>query len=203
MYEAGYGSSRQLYERAAERLGMTPGDYRRGGRGVRVGWTVVGCALGRLLLAATPRGACLVALGDDEAALAAALRDELPRAELTRDDAGLAAWAASLADQVEGLKPRLAVPLDLRGTEFQKSVWRELCAIPLGQTRTYREVARRLGRPRAARAVARACATNPVSVLVPCHRVIREDGGLGGYRWGVGRKQALLAKERAGTGGQA
>jgi AraC family transcriptional regulator of adaptative response/methylated-DNA-[protein]-cysteine methyltransferase len=182
---------------------MTPGDYRRGGRGVRVGWTVVGCALGRLLLAATPRGACLVALGDDDAALAAALRDELPQAELTRDDDGLAAWAASLAGQVEGLQPRLAVPLDVRGTAFQKSVWRELCAIPHGQTRTYREVARRLGRPTAARAVARACATNPVSVLVPCHRVVREDGGLGGYRWGVGRKQALLAREQAAAGGQA
>jgi AraC family transcriptional regulator of adaptative response/methylated-DNA-[protein]-cysteine methyltransferase len=198
LYEAGYGSSSRLYERAASQLGMTPGAYRNGGRAVEIGYTLLTTPLGRLLLAATERGVCMVSLGDADAPLETALREEFPQAALHRDDERLGKWAAALREHLNGDRPHLDLPLDVQATAFQRRVWQELCAIPYGQTRSYADVARQLGQPTAARAVARACATNPVSLLVPCHRVVRGDGGLGGYRWGLKRKQALLEREKEG-----
>jgi AraC family transcriptional regulator of adaptative response/methylated-DNA-[protein]-cysteine methyltransferase len=199
MYEAGYGSSSRLYERAASQLGMTPATYQRGGGGMRLRYTVTDCPLGRLLLAATERGVSAVSLGDDDGALVESLRREYPLAEVTRDDAGLGEWLRDLLEHLHGRQPHLDLPLDVRATAFQRRVWQELQAIPYGSTRSYAEIARRLGRPTATRAVARACATNPVSVVIPCHRVVREDGGLGGYRWGLERKQKLLEREKQNT----
>lgn len=196
MMEAGYGSSSRLYERASAQLGMTPGTYQRGGAAMRIGYTVAACPLGLLLLAGTERGICAVYLGDDEGKLAAELAREFPAAEVQRDDESLNEWVSELVDHLSGQQPHLDLPLDVRATAFQWRVWQELQAIPYGSTRSYSEIARALGQPSAARAVARACATNPVSIVVPCHRVVREDGGLGGYRWGLDRKQALLDQEK-------
>jgi AraC family transcriptional regulator of adaptative response/methylated-DNA-[protein]-cysteine methyltransferase len=198
MYEAGYGSSSRLYERADHQLGMTPATYQNGGPRVRVRYTIIDCPLGRLLMAGTDRGVCAVSLGDGDAELEAFLHDEYPAAEVTRDDGALAGWVAAVVRHLEGQQPHLDLPLDVRATAFQRRVWQELCRIPYGGTKTYGEVARAIGRPEAVRAVARACATNPVSIIVPCHRVVGSDGSLTGYRWGVQRKRALLAKEREG-----
>jgi len=199
LYDVGYGSSSRLYERAPEQLGMTPATYQRGGAGMRIGYTIVDCPLGRLLVAATERGVCAVSLGDSDAALEAFLAGEYPAAEIRRDDGGLGRWIGPFLGHLQGRQPDLDLPVDVRATAFQRRVWEELQSIPYGRTRTYGEIARRLGHPRAARAVARACATNPASIIIPCHRVVREDGGLGGYRWGVQRKQALLDLERASS----
>lgn len=168
---------------------------RRRGVRERIGYTLTTCVLGRLLLAGTRRGICALTLGDEDADLEAALRAVFPQAELVHEDESLRAWAEEVSARLTGSAADVDLPLDMRGTAFQQRVWEELRAIPSGQTRTYAEVAERIGRPSAVRAVARACATNPVSVLVPCHRVIRTDGGLGGYRWGLERKEALLARE--------
>ncbi len=197
LYDAGFGSSSRLYERAPRHLGMTPGAYRRGGRGMRIAYTITASPLGRLLVAATERGLCAVSLGDADPPLEAALRAEYPSAEVRRDDEGLGRWVAALMRYLHGQAPRLALPLDIQATAFQRQVWEALRAIPYGATRSYGEVARALGRPAAARAVARACAANPVALVIPCHRVVRGDGGLGGYRWGLDRKRALLAREGA------
>ena len=195
LYHAGYGSSSRLYEQAAAQLGMTPATYRRGGRGVQMNYSIVVCPLGRLLVAATERGICALYLGSSDAELEAALGAEFPEAERRRDEAGLGEWTATLVKHLDGAQPSLDLALDIRATAFQRRVWEELRKIPYGGTRTYSEVARAIGRPTAARAVARACATNPVSVVIPCHRVVREDGGLGGYRCGLERKRALLETE--------
>ena len=196
LYEVGYGSSRGLYERASTQLGMTPGTYRRGGRGMSLRYTLADSPLGRLLLAATERGVSAVYLGDGDAELEQALRREYPEATVGRDDVTLRQWLNELLGHLRGRQPHLDLPLDVQATAFQWRVWQELQKIPYGSTRTYGEVAEALGQPTAARAVARACATNPVSVVIPCHRVVREDGGLGGYRWGLKRKQALLDQEK-------
>ncbi len=200
LYEVGYGSSRSLYERASAQLGMTPGEYRRGGKGMCLRYTLADCPLGRLLLAATERGVSAVYLGDRDAVLEKALRKEYPAASVERDDNTLRVWLKELLDHLHGQQPHLELPLDVQATAFQWRVWQELQAIPAGSTRTYGEIAEALGQPTAARAVARACATNPVSVLIPCHRVIREDGELGGYRWGLHRKRALLDREKKEAG---
>jgi AraC family transcriptional regulator of adaptative response/methylated-DNA-[protein]-cysteine methyltransferase len=196
MYEAGFGSSSRLYERASTHLGMTPGTYRRGGPAVAIRYTITDCALGRLLLAGTERGVCAVSLGDDDAALEAFLGGEFPAAEVCRDDENLQPWVEAVVRHLAGRQPHLDLPLDVRATAFQWRVWQELRAIPYGSTRTYSQVAEAIEQPTAVRAVARACATNPVAVVVPCHRVIRRDGDLGGYRWGLKRKEAMLKKER-------
>lgn len=196
LFEAGYGSTSRLYERASVQLGMTPAAYQRGGPAVQMRYTVVSCPLGRLLLAATERGVCAVCIGDEDGPLEAALTAEYPAAEVRRDDAGLNPWADDLLSHLNGRLPHLNLPIDVRATAFQRRVWQELLAIPYGDTRSYSEIARALGQPTAARAVARACATNPVAVLIPCHRVLREGGALGGYRWGLERKKALLEQER-------
>lgn len=197
VYEAGYGSPSRVYEDGAVRLGMPPMAYRRGGEGLHIRWSVVGTALGRALVAVTERGVCTVALGDDDAALEAGLREEFPRAQLERVDAGrdefLAPRVRAVAEALAGRSARL--PVELVGTAFQQRVWQALMRIPPGETRSYAGLAAELGLPRGARAVARACAGNRVAVLVPCHRVVRGDGSLGGYRWGLPRKRELLARE--------
>jgi len=200
LYDAGYGSSSRLYERATSQLGMTPATYRRGGRGARIRYTTTACPLGRLLVAATERGVCAVSLGDDDATLVAALRDEYFEAEISEDKSALGRWGEVLLGFLEGRLRAIDLPLDICATAFQQRVWELLRTIPYGETLTYSEMARRLGAPRAARAVGRACASNPVPLVIPCHRAVRADGGLGGYRWGVERKQALLESERKKQG---
>ncbi len=196
LYEAGYGSSSRLYERSDAQLGMTPATYRRGGQGMRIAFTVVPCALGRLLVGATKRGISAVYLGDSREKLHAALRAEYPRAEIHGDANGLSRWVTAILRQLRHESQELDLPLDVRATAFQQRVWEALRRIPYGTTRTYSQIAKSLGKPKATRAVARACAANPVSIIVPCHRVVREDGNLAGYRWGIERKRALLENER-------
>jgi AraC family transcriptional regulator, regulatory protein of adaptative response / methylated-DNA-[protein]-cysteine methyltransferase len=196
-YEAGFATGRRVYETADDALGMTPGAYRRRGVGVTIHYTVVPVSLGLLLVAVTERGICGVSLGDTDESLVAALRAELPEAELVRTTDARDRLVDSVVAHVEGTTRGDELPLDVRATAFQWQVWRALQRIPEGATRTYQEIARELGQPSAARAVARACASNRVAVLIPCHRVVRGDGGLGGYRWGVARKAALLAREGA------
>ncbi len=197
VYEAGYGSSSRVYERANAQLGMTPATYARGGAGTEIAYAVVPCSLGRLLVAATPRGVCRVALGDTVTTLEAGLAAEFPAARICKDQtAHLKQSVAAILRYLEGQEPHLALPLDIRATAFQRRVWQDLQKIPYGETRSYADVARRIGRPTASRAVARACATNPVAMVIPCHRVVKEGGDLGGYRWGEDRKRALLKRER-------
>jgi AraC family transcriptional regulator of adaptative response/methylated-DNA-[protein]-cysteine methyltransferase len=196
IYEAGFGSSSRVYERAAGALGMTPATYSRGGRGVAIRYAVVPSPLGQLLVAATPRGVCRIALADSPVTLERDLEREFPAAVMTRDTGSLAAWTGAIVRYLQGREPSLDLPLDIRATAFQQRVWNELRKIPYGRTRSYQAVARAIRRPNATRAVARACASNPVSLAIPCHRVIREDGDLGGYRWGVERKRRLLEIER-------
>lgn len=198
LYDAGYGSPSRLYEQGATKLGMTPATYRAGGRGVAIRWTVVDTVLGRTLVAATERGICAVELGDDDATLERRLREEFALAQLERVEAGRDDF---LAPRLRAVAERLAggdadVPVDLLGTGFQQRVWEALMKIPAGDTVSYAGLAQSLGAPRAARAVASACAHNRIAVVVPCHRVIRGDGSPGGYRWGLPRKQELLARER-------
>jgi AraC family transcriptional regulator of adaptative response/methylated-DNA-[protein]-cysteine methyltransferase len=200
IYDAGYGSSSRVYERAPDRLGMTPATYRRGGRGMRLGYAIAPSSLGRLMVAATERGVSAVRLGDTDAELLASLRAEFPAASVSRDEAGVGAWLKAVLQRIQGGPPHPDLPLDIRGTAFQQQVWDALRAIPFGEVRTYGEIARTVGRPRAPRAVARACATNPVAVVIPCHRVVPGRGGTGGYRWGADRKRELLEREKASAG---
>jgi AraC family transcriptional regulator of adaptative response/methylated-DNA-[protein]-cysteine methyltransferase len=196
MLDAGYGSSSRFYERAVPKLGMSPSAYKRGGAGMSIRYTVVDSPLGRLLVGATSRGVCAVAMGSSDAELQRALEREYPTAAIARDEGGLAKWTNAILAHLAGQEPRLDLPLDVRATAFQWQVWEALRLIPYGETRTYGDIARSIGRPRAVRAVARACATNPVALAVPCHRVVAADGAQGGYRWGAGRKKILLANER-------
>ncbi len=198
LYEAGYGSPSRIYEGTPTGQGISPGVYRRGGENTEIGYSLVRAPLGRLLVAATAKGICAVKLGDSDASLEADLRREFPSASLTRDRIVSAAWISAIVDRLRGSDRELDLPLDMRGTAFQWRVWRALQQIPFGETRSYSEVARAIGRPRAVRAVARACATNPACVVVPCHRVIGKDGREGGYRWGPERKRRLLTLEAAG-----
>lgn len=195
IYEAGYSSSSSAYVETAGQLGMTPAAYRHGGPSAAIAYTIVPCPLGKLLVAATPHGLCAVRLGDSEQELVATLAGEFPAAQMQQDEGEMSLWVASIQDYLRGAQPHLDLPLDVRATAFQRRVWQALQAIPYGSTRTYHQVAAAIGQPTAARAVARACATNPVALVVPCHRVVREDGSLSGYRWGIERKEALLALE--------
>lgn len=196
-YAAGYGSGSRVYERSSATLGMTPAAYARGGKGETVEYVTVASPLGRLLVAATARGICAVKIGDADAALARDLRSEYPAAIVARADDRLSAWVSRIVDSLKPGAPDPRLPTDVRATAFQRRVWRELQRIPRGRTRSYKEVAQRIGQPQAARAVARACAANPVALIVPCHRVVRTDGTAGGYHWGAARKRALLKGERA------
>ncbi len=196
LYEAGYSSPSRLYEGSDRQLGMTPALYRRGGKGMEISYTTASSELGRLLLAGTARGVSAIYLGDSDARLEGALRREYPAAVIRKNPARVSRWLRELVRHISGCQLRLDLPLDVKATAFQRRVWEALQAIPRGSTQTYGDLARSLGLAKGQRAVARACATNPVSVLIPCHRVVRRDGGLGGYRWGIDRKRALLAIER-------
>jgi AraC family transcriptional regulator, regulatory protein of adaptative response / methylated-DNA-[protein]-cysteine methyltransferase len=197
IYASGFGSSSRAYEAAPTGLGMTPGARRRGGRGETIRFVTVETPLGWAIIAATERGICMTALADDRDTLRMALRQRFPFAELIAEDAGLKQWADRIVRFITAPDHNLDLPLDIRGTAFQARVWRALQKIPLGRTATYSEIAAAIGQPRAVRAVAQACAANKVALLVPCHRVIRSDGDLGGYRWGMERKRELLDRERS------
>lgn len=195
LYACGYGSSSRLYEKTNAQLGMTPAAYRKGGEGMQIGYTLVNTSLGKVLVGMTERGISAVYLGESERVLVEALKKEYPKAEVVRAPGEHENWIKEIVRRAEGGPPHLDPPLDLQATAFQRRVWQELQKIPRGTTKTYTDVARALGKPRSVRAVARACATNPVSIVVPCHRVIRSDGNLAGYRWGLQRKQKLLERE--------
>ena len=196
LHEVQFGSTSRLYEKSDAHLGMTPATYRRGGLGMNISYTVVPCSLGRVLVGATARGISAVYLGDHDADLVAELRKEYPRAVIRAGSGEHSKWVRDIVRHLAGTNPRLDLATDVVATAFQRRVWEALRSIPPGATRTYSEVARSIGRPSATRAVARACATNPAAIVVPCHRVVRADGSLGGYRWGLERKRTLLAQER-------
>ncbi len=195
MYEAGFGSSRGLYEKAAEGLGMTPSTYKKGGAGMKINYTVTDCELGKLLVARTKRGICSVTFGDSAEELARGLAEEFPNADIAEGAEDLKNAVASILKYLEGKQRRLILPLDLQATAFQMQVWDFLRKIPYGETRSYAEVAEALGDRKKVRAVAQACARNRVAMVIPCHRVVASDGKLSGYRWGVERKRRLLEKE--------
>jgi AraC family transcriptional regulator of adaptative response/methylated-DNA-[protein]-cysteine methyltransferase len=196
LYDAGYSSSSRLYERTASQLGMTPDKYRRGAIAATIRYTCTNSPLGRMLVAATEKGICAIQFADTDGELVEGLKREFPFAARKHDQESMQAWTRTLLSQITGHKLNRALPLDIQATAFQRRVWNHLQSLPFGTTQSYREVAKAIGRPTAARAVARACATNPVAVAIPCHRVVREDGEMGGYRWGVERKKALLQLER-------
>jgi AraC family transcriptional regulator, regulatory protein of adaptative response / methylated-DNA-[protein]-cysteine methyltransferase len=196
MYDAGYGSSSRLYERTAAQLGMTPDKYRRGAIAASIRYTFAKCPLGWMLIAATPNGICAIQFGNSEEELEHGLKHEFPFAIRKRDDEALQGWKEMLLQRLRGQKLSSDLPLDIQATSFQRRVWEHLQSIPFGATQSYGAVAKAIGHPTASRAVARACATNPVALAIPCHRVVRENGEAGGYRWGVERKQELLEIER-------
>lgn len=195
IYEAGFSSSSRVYEKAAPQLGMTPRRYQRNGDGTHIQFTVAPCALGQLLVATTERGVCAIKLGDDPGELERLLFGEFSAAQIVRDDVARRDWLQAILDFTAGKEPHLDLPLDVRATAFQKQVWQALQRIPYGQTRTYADIAREIGQPTAVRAVANACGANPTALIVPCHRVVRSDGTMGGYHWGVERKRQLLLQE--------
>ncbi len=195
MYDAGYGSSSRLYERATAEFGMTPATYGRSGRETKISYCIAETPLGYMLVAATDKGICAVRLGDSEAQLEADLKKEFSAAELHKGNRQLDQSVVQIIEHLAGRRPHLDLPLDIQATAFQRQVWEALRSIPYGVTRSYSEIAEEIGRPTAVRAVARACATNPVALVIPCHRVIREDRSLGGYRWGLERKKRLLDNE--------
>ena len=197
MYDAGYGSSSRLYEKTASQLGMTPDKYRRGAIAASIRYACTDSPLGRMLIAATDRGVCAIQFARSDSELIEGLKREFPFAVRKLDNGGLQAWVAALLSKMTGRELNAALPLDIRATAFQRRVWTYLQSIPFGATRSYGQVAKAIGQPSASRAVARACATNPVAVAIPCHRVVREDGSISGYRWGVERKKALLEMEQA------
>ncbi|WP_374377123.1 methylated-DNA--[protein]-cysteine S-methyltransferase [Dongia sp.] len=195
-FDAGFGSSSRVYERAGQALGMTPASYASGGKGASIRYALSSSPLGRLLVAATEKGLCRVEMGERDAALEADLRSEFPEADsITRDDAALGTFVGEIVHRMGGKAPRADLPLDIRMTAFQRQVWQALTRIPAGETRTYGEVAAAIGQPTAARAVGNTCGRNPVAIAIPCHRVLRNDGAIGGYAWGAQRKQALIEAE--------
>jgi AraC family transcriptional regulator, regulatory protein of adaptative response / methylated-DNA-[protein]-cysteine methyltransferase len=199
LYDAGYSSSSRLYERTASQLGMTPDKYRRGAIATNIRYTCTDSPLGRTLVAATEKGICAIQFGDRDEELVEGLKREFPFAIRKRDDETMRAWTEAVLRQISGHKLNRSLPLDIQATAFQKRVWTHLQSLPFGTTQSYGEVAKAIGQPNAARAVARACASNRIAVAIPCHRVVREDGEMGGYRWGVERKRALLQMEQQGS----
>jgi AraC family transcriptional regulator of adaptative response/methylated-DNA-[protein]-cysteine methyltransferase len=198
IYDAGFNSSGRFYAQADRMLGMTPARYRAGGAEAEIRFAVGECSLGSILVAGSDRGVCAILLGDDPDALVRDLQDRFPQARLIGGDAAFEQWVARVVGFVEAPGLGLDLPLDVRGTAFQQRVWRALQEIPPGSTASYSEIALRIGAPKSVRAVAQACGANPLAVAIPCHRVVRQDGGLSGYRWGVARKRALLARESHG-----
>ena len=199
LYDAGYSSSSRLYERTASQLGMTPDKYRRGAIATSIRYTCADSPLGRMLVAATEKGICAIQFGERDEELVEGLKHEFPFAVRKRDDETMRSWTEAVLRQISGHKLNRSLPLDIQATAFQKRVWTHLQSLPFGTTQSYREVAKAIGQPNAARAVARACASNRIAVAIPCHRVVREDGEMGGYRWGVERKRALLELEQQGS----
>ncbi len=195
MYDAGFNSSGRFYETAPAILGMTPTAFRKNGEGVDIRFAVAQCSLGALLVAASSTGICEIALDEDPDRLVKNLQDRFKAAKLIGADPRFESWVADVVGFVEDPARGLDLPLDVRGTAFQRKVWEALCEIPLGETATYAQVAERIGTPGAVRAVARACATNNIALAIPCHRVVRTDGSLAGYRWGIDRKRELIARE--------
>ena len=196
MYDAGYGSSSRLYERTASQLGMTPDKYRRGAIAATIRYASAQSPLGRMMIGATDRGVCSIQFGRSDGELLEGLKREFPFAVRKEDKGGLRSWVGALLKRMQGKDLDAALPLDIRATAFQRRVWTYLQSIPFGETRSYSAVAKAIGQPTACRAVARACATNPVAVEIPCHRVVREDQSMGGYRWGIERKKTLLEMEQ-------
>jgi len=196
LYDSGYGSSSRLYEKAGAQLGMTPATYGKGGEGAVIAYGFADSGLGRVIVGATPSGICFVGIGDVDEDLVGELRHDYPAATLVADPGGLGDTLAEVAGTLEGREPHADLPLDIRGTAFQRQVWEALRAIPMGETRTYADLAASIGNPQAIRAVGSACANNPVSLIVPCHRAVGTDGTLRGYRWGLPRKQRLIETER-------
>ena len=201
LFDAGYGSTSRLYESAHSHLGMTPASYAAGGSGATIAWTVIDSDLGRLLVAATGRGLCFIHLGDDDRVLEQRLVDEFPRATLVRDDAALGAIVDAVLQRIAGDPAPADIPLDITGTAFQRRVWEALRHIPYGEVRTYGDIAAEIGAPNAVRAVGTACGSNPVALVVPCHRVVPKGGGVGNYGFGPARKEVLLAREGASVRG--
>jgi len=201
LYDSGFNSSSRLYERASDELGMTPATYSRSGRGVNIKYTIVDSPLGRMLVAVTERGVCSVTMGDRDTQLEKTLKGEFSEANIERADSPLRETVAAILEHLTSKGPHLDLPIDIRATAFQRQVWEKLRTIPVGQTMSYGEVAKSLGNPGAVRAVGRACATNPIAVVIPCHRVVREDKRLVGYRWGIERKKKLLDQEKRLTKG--
>ncbi|HYB84860.1 MAG TPA: bifunctional DNA-binding transcriptional regulator/O6-methylguanine-DNA methyltransferase Ada [archaeon] len=197
IYRAGFSSRSRFYENGSYRLGMSPGVLRRGGAGMRIRYTIVDCQLGKLLVAGTEFGVCAVCMGDSDVAVEKALSEQYFSADLHRNDECMREWVAQISEYLSGEKFKLNLPLDVQATIFQSLVWDQIRSIPYGGTSSYSKIAIALGKPKAARAVARACATNPVAIIVPCHRVLGEDGKLHGYRWGKHRKQELLRLEQS------
>lgn len=195
MYEAGYSSSGRFYEESTAVLGMTPSQFKAGGASQEIRFAVGQCSLGAVLVAASAQGVCAILLGDDPQTLVRDLQDRFRTARLIGADRGFEQWVAQVVGLIESPKVGLALPLDIRGTAFQQRVWQALRGVPAGQTVSYTEIARRIGSPQAVRAVAGACAANPLAVAIPCHRVVRHDGALSGYRWGIERKRILLYRE--------
>ena len=200
VYDAGFNSASRFYASSNQRLGMTPTDYRRGGQGATIRFAVGQCSLGSILVAATPKGVCAIFLGPDPDVLVRELQDRFRSAELQGGDPGFEDLVGRVVGLVEAPGVGLDLPLDIGGTAFQQRVWQALRAIPAGETASYADVARAIGEPKAARAVAQACGANPLAVAIPCHRVVRQDGALSGYRWGVERKRELLAREAGREG---
>src|ERR1700722_14526112 len=196
MYDAGYGSRSQLYERTASQLGMTPDKYRRWAIAAAIRYTCADSPLGLMLVAATQDGVCSIQFGESDEELLEGLKREFPFAQRRPDEGNLKPWVVSLLQQMRGERGDSSLPLDIRATAFQRRVWTYLQSIPFGSTKPYSQAAKAIGEPTSTRAVARACATNPVAVAIPCHRVVREDGSMGGYRWGMERKKALLEMEQ-------
>ena len=200
IYQAGFNSSGRFYEAASQRLGMTPTEFRGGGDGASIRFAVGECALGSILVAASEKGICAILLGDDPDALLRELQDRFSKAHLIGGDQSFEHLVAKIVGFIEAPMPGLDLPLDIRGTAFQQRVWQTLRAIPVGSTATYAQIAEKINAPKAARAVAQACAANAIALAIPCHRVVRTDGSLSGYRWGVERKRALLDREAASLG---
>jgi AraC family transcriptional regulator of adaptative response/methylated-DNA-[protein]-cysteine methyltransferase len=196
IYQAGYNSNARFYANSNQTLGMTPRNFRKGGANATLRFAVGQCSLGAILVAASDKGVCAIFLGDDPNALARELQDRFPNAQLIGGDKAFEQLVAKVVGLVETPRQGLHLPLDIRGTAFQQKVWQALTEIPLGQTATYADIAKRIGQPAAVRAVAGACAANKIAIAIPCHRVIRTDGSLSGYRWGVARKRALLQIEK-------
>jgi AraC family transcriptional regulator, regulatory protein of adaptative response / methylated-DNA-[protein]-cysteine methyltransferase len=196
LYESGYGSSRGLYENVSSKLGMTPSTYQKGGKNMKISYTIADCFLGRMLVAATDKGVCAVTFGDVDSILEEGLSNEFPKAEISSNDAKINEYVEAIIDGLAGRTKIIDLPLDLQATAFQMQVLETLKKIPFGETISYKELAEKIGNPKAVRAVARACATNRIAVVIPCHRVIGSDGSLSGYRWGIERKKQLLEIEK-------